>query len=168
MTSEKQIAANRQNALKAGVKTAEGKLAIRLNAVSHGLFTQDVLLPGENDELLNQLADNIHAELKPVGEIETILVERVISSTWRLKRALFSEHNYIRPAATDFNNVKEFFSKVDYRYEGWQKYLRYETALERQIYKALNALERLQRIRQGEKLPLPVSLEVNLSHDNQS
>jgi hypothetical protein len=116
--------------------------------------------------LLDQLSDNIHAELKPVGEIETILVERVISSTWRLKRALFSEHNYNRPAATDFNNVREFFSKVDYRYQGWQKYLRYETALERQIYKALNALERLQRIRLGEKLPLPVSLEVNLSPDH--
>jgi hypothetical protein len=62
----------------------------------------------------------------------------------------------------------EYFSGIDYRYEGWQKYMRYETALERQIYKAMNALERLQRTRQGEKLPLPVSLEVNLSHDNQS
>jgi hypothetical protein len=168
MTSEKQIAANRQNALKAGVKTAHGKVAVRLNAVSHGLFTQDVLLPGEDAKLLAKLRDNMHAELKPVGELETILVERIICSAWRLKRSLRSEQSYGRPAAADFHNVREYFSGIDYRYEGWQKYMRFETALERQIYKAMNALERLQRTRQGEKLPLPVSLEVNLSPDHES
>jgi hypothetical protein len=99
MASEKQIAANRQNAFKAGVKTAQGKLAVRLNAVSHGLFTQDVLLPGEDAKLLAKLRDNMHAELKPVGELETILVERIISSAWRLKRTLHSEQTYGRPAA---------------------------------------------------------------------
>ena len=61
MSSEKQIAANRQNALKAGVKTAQGKLAVRLNAVSHGLFTKDVLLPGEDAKLLAKLRDNMHS-----------------------------------------------------------------------------------------------------------
>ena len=47
MTSEKQILANRLNALKAGVKTEEGKAAVRLNAVTHGFFSKAVLAPGE-------------------------------------------------------------------------------------------------------------------------
>ena len=46
MASEKQIAANRENATKAGVKTPEGKLAVKLNAVSHGIFSKEALLPG--------------------------------------------------------------------------------------------------------------------------
>jgi len=43
MTTEKQIQANRLNALKGGVKTEEGKAAVRLNAPSHGFFCNEVL-----------------------------------------------------------------------------------------------------------------------------
>ena len=39
--------------------------------------------------------------------------------------------------------------------------VRYETAIERQFYKALSELERLQRIRGGEFIPPPINLEVN-------
>ena len=39
------------------------------------------------------------------------------------------------------------------------KILRYETALERQLYRALHQLERKQRRRQGEPVPPPVSVE---------
>lgn len=38
---------------------------------------------------------------------------------------------------------------------------RYETTLERQLYKALDRLERLQRIRKGEHLPPPLNLHLN-------
>ena len=37
------------------------------------------------------------------------------------------------------------------------KILRYETTLERQLYRAMNQLERLQRRRQGESVPVPFS-----------
>ena len=41
--------------------------------------------------------------------------------------------------------------------------LRYETAIERQIYKALHELMRLQSARRGEKPPLPVAVDVDVS-----
>jgi len=41
------------------------------------------------------------------------------------------------------------------------KILRYETKLERQIFRAMNQLERLQRRRRGESVPAPVSVEVS-------
>ncbi len=44
------------------------------------------------------------------------------------------------------------------------KILRYETALERQIYRAMNQLERLQRRRQGEAVPPPMAFEVSDRH----
>ena len=167
MASEKQIADNRINALKTGVKTPEGKLAVRFNAVSHGIFSKDAVLLGENANMLPSLRQSMMDELKPVGELEIILVERIISSAWRLKRALLSEQTYGRPSAEDYHNLKEYFKKIDYRYEGWQKYLKYETAFEREIYKAIDMLERLQRKRQGEILPPPCSLDVHVSHEIQ-
>jgi hypothetical protein len=42
-----------------------------------------------------------------------------------------------------------------------EKILRYETALERQLYRAINELERLQRRRQGENIPAPLTMEVS-------
>jgi hypothetical protein len=54
MTSEKKAEANRRNALKStGPKTPEGKDAVRLNALKHGLLSQEILLPGEDEEALN-------------------------------------------------------------------------------------------------------------------
>ena len=40
------------------------------------------------------------------------------------------------------------------------KILRYETALERQLFRAMNQLERLQRRRLGENVPPPVTMEI--------
>jgi hypothetical protein len=44
------------------------------------------------------------------------------------------------------------------------KILRYETAIERQLYRAINELERLQRRRGGELVPPPINLEVSIEN----
>jgi hypothetical protein len=41
--------------------------------------------------------------------------------------------------------------------------LRYEGAIERQLYKALNQLERLQRLRAGDNVPPPVEVDVDVN-----
>src|SRR5215207_989284 len=87
MTSKKQIEVNRRNALKSsGPRTPEGKATARLNATTHGLLSQEILLPGEDEEALKELAERLRAELQPVGEMENLLVERIIDATWRLRR----------------------------------------------------------------------------------
>jgi hypothetical protein len=45
--------------------------------------------------------------------------------------------------------------------EALEKILRYEAALERQLFRAMNQLERLQRRRLGEAVPPPLALEVS-------
>ena len=45
--------------------------------------------------------------------------------------------------------------------ETLEKILRYETKLERQMFRAMNQLERLQRMRQGEAIPAPLTMEVS-------
>jgi hypothetical protein len=138
MTSEKQIQAKRINALKGGVKTRAGKEAVRLNAVTHGFFSNAVLLPGEDFHLMDEFRNKFMTELKPVGELETILVERVISSTWRLKRLMGTERKYTRRGG-------------DYRYDSWQNCMRCEITLERQIFRSLRELEVRQKARLGKK-----------------
>ena len=60
MTSDKQADANRRNARKStGPKTPEGKAVARLNAVKHGLLSQEVLLPGEDESALERFANRV-------------------------------------------------------------------------------------------------------------
>ena len=87
MTSDKQVQANRRNALKStGPKTPQGKDAVRLNANKHGLRSQEVLLPGDDGEALKELDENLRAELQPVGEMENLLVDGIVAAHWRLRR----------------------------------------------------------------------------------
>ncbi len=134
MATEKQIQANRINALKGGVKTEQGKGKIRLNAVSHGFFSKDLLLPGEDLHLLAELRERLTAEVQPEGEMETLLLELIISSCWRIKRL----------AAYEKNNVG---ISTDYLDPLPEKILHYTNTLERQLYKAIHELEKLHNTR---------------------
>jgi len=88
VTSDKKAEANRRNALKStGPRTPEGKDAVRLNALRHGLRSEEILLPGEDEEALRELDEHLRNELQPVGELENLLVDRIIASYWRLRRA---------------------------------------------------------------------------------
>src|SRR5215207_1145886 len=87
MSSARKAAANRQNALKStGPRTPDGKAAVRLNALKHGLLSRETLLPGEDEEALTELGERLRGELQPVGELENLLVDRIVSAYWRLSR----------------------------------------------------------------------------------
>jgi hypothetical protein len=87
MTSDRKAETDRQNALKStGPKTPEGKAAVRHNALQHGLLAEEVLLPGEDEEALRELSEHLRAELRPVGYLEDLLVERIIAAYRRLRR----------------------------------------------------------------------------------
>lgn len=45
--------------------------------------------------------------------------------------------------------------------ETLDKLLRYETALQKKLFRAMNHLERLQRRRMGENIPAPVTMEIS-------
>ena len=159
MSNEKHLTANLENTPLGGVKTAEA----RLNAVSHGLLSKEVLLPGEDRAVLTSYREKCMAELQPQGELETMLVERIISSFWRLKRAVRIERQCSQRTPLEDAEKNDFLIGGDYRYQSWQNYMRYETALENQVYKAMHELERLQRARGGENTPLPLAVDVAVS-----
>lgn len=86
MASERQLKANRKNAMAGGVKTAEGKAVVSQNAIKHGLTSGMVVLPSENREEFIGLCNRLNAELNPVGELERFWVDRIAKLMWRLRR----------------------------------------------------------------------------------
>jgi hypothetical protein len=98
--TEKQLAANRRNALKStGPKTARGQAMSAGNALKHGLLSREVLVRGqrgrESAREFAALREGIFENLAPVGPMETMLVERIVTTQWRLRRALRAESGEI-------------------------------------------------------------------------
>jgi len=92
MTSERQAEANRQNAQKStGPCTAAGKAAVALNGIKHGLLSRECLLKGESEAELVAFGKRLRAKLAPVGELELLLADRVVSTAWRLRRLIAVE-----------------------------------------------------------------------------
>ena len=89
MATQKQIEANRQNALKStGPKSEAGKAASSANALSHGLSASlDSVLPDEDADAFARLRQGVIADLAPAGALQGALAERVAVLLWRLDRA---------------------------------------------------------------------------------
>src|SRR6266851_9564080 len=95
MATEKQFEANRLNAQKStGPKTPEGRAAVRLNGVTHGLTAETILLKGESEADFTQLFDSLEAEHDPVTPTEETLVVQLAMATWRLRRLYHQEAGF--------------------------------------------------------------------------
>lgn len=159
-TSLKQIEANRENGKKGGVKTPEGKAVSKYNAMKHGLLSEQVLMDEENSDELLTLEKRLRVELKPTSEIEFFLVDKVASSIWRLKRALSFEKDDVIYTSS-FDKTVGLKSDADL-------FFRYETMLERGIYKALHELERIQAKKNGGQVSPPIALDIDVSGEKGS
>jgi len=102
MTSQAQILANRRNAQKStGPRTIEGKAAISKNAVKHGLLTRRDVITSESQADFDLYRAQILNELDPVSPMESILAERVVTLSWRLKRAARIQNQAIDVLSAD-------------------------------------------------------------------
>jgi hypothetical protein len=98
--SLKQLAANRRNAQKStGPKTPNGRAVSKMNALKHGILSKEVLVRGkharENEREFYALQARFREHLKPVGPMEEMLVDRIVTAHWRLRRALKAESGEI-------------------------------------------------------------------------
>lgn len=154
--SGKQLIANRRNAKKGGVKTETGKSISRLNAVKHGIFTSVAVADMEEIEIINQLKNRLYNELNPIGVLEETLVDRIVVCIWRLRRCAIAdkavfEHQYQKAKGNifaDSDEDRDQDSKIWVLTHGpTELLLRYETTIERQLYRVMRELRELQRIR---------------------
>jgi hypothetical protein len=98
--SLKQLAANRRNAQKStGPKTSRGRAVSKMNALKHGILSAAVVVRGrcikENGREFAALHQRLCGDLKPVGLLEEMLVDKIANTHWRLRRAMKAESGEI-------------------------------------------------------------------------
>jgi hypothetical protein len=178
MSTKAQVKANQQNAKKStGPQTAEGKAAVSRNAIKHGLFT-DSVIKGENPVDYKLFHDKFLAELVPVGMVQSLLYERIVSLAWRLQRAERMQNKVIedmiecevinpkardrrekhcynqwmRPGDPRFNSDHLALGRIaasDWSYYRiLDKLLLYERRIESSLNKTINKLKTYQLMRQ--------------------
>ena len=176
MTTQAQITANRRNAQKStGPKTAEGKTVVAQNAVKHGLFARENVIKCEKQADFDHFRAELLAGLKPVEGVEAMLAERVVSLSWRLRRAerMSREAIDVMIARAETNRWQKqerkeagLLDRKAGRSElvlGWatikdfsdgqvlERLLMYEKRIESSLYKAMAELQKLQRLRKTEQ-----------------
>ena len=137
MATLKQFEANRRNAQKStGPSTPEGKAAVSMNALRHGLRARTVVLPGENPEEFTQLCNDLEVEWSPQSRTEQFYLEQMAVSQWKLTRMEVVEVNIFK----DPEAAKNQLPMLD---RLWQA----ECRLERSYARAQCELQRLQTSR---------------------
>ncbi|MFZ9012211.1 MAG: hypothetical protein ACO20W_10005 [Anaerohalosphaeraceae bacterium] len=87
MTSEKQLIANRENALRStGPRTIAGKAVASKNATRHGLRAESTVIPGEDPAEFNRFRDELFEEFAPVGVLESRLTAQIAGALWKFQR----------------------------------------------------------------------------------
>jgi len=181
MPSDRQLAANKKNAQKStGPKTPEGRAAVRLNGVKHGLTAATLVLPGEKESDFESLLDSFESEHNPTTPTEEALVRQMAMAQWRLRRLYHVETAFLRLRLDDTaEDIEEEYESVDdaarlayvvHRDPGpsstREDFSRIEGRLERSFYKALRELQRLRTDRPQEMEKQTQSQNRTLPTDN--
>jgi hypothetical protein len=108
--SDAKLDANRANAQwSTGPKTEPGKARSSRNAVKHGLFCKNVLIPGEDPGEFHSLRDAFLRRLNPRDIVELEVVEDIIAAQWKLKRLRGAEKEaYLDEAAAMQDELARF------------------------------------------------------------
>ena len=176
MNAKDRGTANRRNSLKStGPTTLEGKAASRMNAVGHGLTAETIILPDEHAEDFYAFAEDLRTDLGPVGALEAVLADRIVTAAWRLRRVLrveagvfaFGLHSPLNGLGILGGETTTlglaFIRAGNNSADAFSKLCRYETALERGLTSALHELQRLQAARDGRDVAPPEVVDVTLN-----
>jgi len=185
--SEQRLAANRANAARStGPRTVAGKEIVARNAVTHGLLCENVRIgefPDEIREVFDAFRDMLISRLEPEGQIEQLLAERIVSGAWRLRRVGRMEGLLTAEAMRSTAGQAEIEQLIAAEFDPepkpkddlaravahlfhrgtYEQLSRYETRIERGMYKALHELQRLQARRRGELVVPPLAVDVDVS-----
>jgi hypothetical protein len=123
-----------------GPNTPEGKARSSANAIKHGLTSRHVVLPGENRAEFDALVARLIEEHKATTTLEIEMVHEIAGCMWRLDRARKAESEYFYVnfiADKPTKDMERRFALI----------LRYATAIERELHRAITKLQQLQKER---------------------
>jgi hypothetical protein len=147
--TRRQLAANRRNALQStGPRTLTGRKISAKNALTHGLTSSSVLLPGDDPEEFRGFAGGIKIYWSPQGQQEEALVQLITTDMWVLLRLRRIEAGALSYIMNDENDPAYVWRVV------LEILARYSTTRARSVSQATCDLKRLQdRRRLEECLP---------------
>jgi hypothetical protein len=159
VATDKQTAANRLNAQKStGPKTPEGRAAVRLNGVKHGLTAETIVLKGESQADFTNMLESFEAEHAPTTPTEEALVVQLALANWRLRRLYHQEAGFYTSELKILASIQKDLNLDDAGRMGhavaWGEktlvlFNRQEARLERTFYRALHELQRLRKEREA-------------------
>jgi len=74
-----------------GPRTRQGKERSKYNALKHGVFSAQVVLPDESKAEFHALLDGLRNDFQPKGTLEDVLVEKLAALFWRNRRLIIAE-----------------------------------------------------------------------------
>ena len=155
------------------------KTLTRFNAVKHGLLAKGMTELDDSDAY-ESLVQRLIRDYDPVGDLEIFSVRRIAFCMIRLDRAARIEANYIdaeiHPPSQEQDSMAPITPELGLStpisalsainlVSGFQ---RYETAIENKLYRAIHELERRQRMRKGELVPAPQSVDVSIHSERET
>jgi hypothetical protein len=150
----------------------------RFNAVKHGLLAKGITELDDSDAY-ESLVQRLTLTYDPVGDLEIFWVRRIAFCMTRLDRAARLEANYINAEIHPPSREQDCLAPTTPELglsttvgalsamnlvSGFQ---RYETAIENKLYRAIHELERRQRMRKGEFVPAPQSLDISIHSERE-
>ena len=166
-----------------------GKAVARMNALSHGLRAEHLLIPGEDAAEFSQLREHLFEQFQPEGALEAQLVDEILAGLWRKRRLVRVEagilaqqmfrddrHSWLWNANRDDEDDQgDLTEKVRASLElvalgqaysrstsPLSKLSRYETGISRNTQRAVQELQRLQAAREKEAMEQQVILDVSM------
>jgi hypothetical protein len=143
--SSARAATSRANGAKSkGPRTAEGKARSSQNALRHGLCAKKfLLLPDDSRAQFEALEAALLDDLAPEGALQILLAHRLIAAAWRLQRADRLELELLRaPDALHADGGPLRHWSVA---RTLPTLVRYRNASQSEFFRALKALEAIQR-----------------------
>src|SRR5688500_19615908 len=137
IASAAQRRANRRNARKStGPRSAAGKARAKRNAIAHGAFCREALLPGEDPAALCELIAGAYGKFSPQDAVERGLVDRIVDAQWKIARLRRSERFAYGIAA----DRRADHDEADYLHKTWHqgRAPRHRAALQRVLNAALH------------------------------
>jgi len=154
-TSQRQIEANRANALKStGPRSEEGKRSSSRNAIKHGFFARDLVIPGEDPQELSELKTSLLKRLNPRDALELTMVDQIVADLWKLRRVRKAERDlFIKadegsrvPGQTNPTDPGILLARMlctDQSDQNLDRLHRYERRLESSVFRGLREMRRL-------------------------
>lgn len=175
MENNRSVTSQQNGSLSRGPVTERGKRISSRNATKHGIFSQIGMLEGESVEEFDALFAQICEEQQAVGVVEELLCERIAIAMWRQRRLAKAERAVLYDTAKSRSGYSSSSSRFPPDHPNheerlnvdramvstiqFDKVIRYQTAFDNEISRALKCLHASQKQRLARDIVLDSAID---------